>query len=443
MVRLSAWMVRLAPAPCQPVAALGRSPGKPDATHKSRVRVSLGPTMRRMSEEAANNEGVFPLAVGCLPIVPKPGSGSDEESFFQSTDKRWWKEQLEQGLGLLSSVTDLVVEINDVSFRANSDIDILDEYEPRYDTDYDPSPDYYSFVRFTLTIPKRMHRDIFRSTGRSVNCERFRVSTIYGSRGPVTIVGSEDTQGWEGKPSQYIFLVREFLIRELDRVDASLEVKTVGPSPFWGDMHLVPRKGLGEDILVKWKKSRFTYAEIQFLYDPDHISDLVPVQRVVRQIVEPFSTYYYVVRSWERRLRRANIVARLTDKLIAAHQRKGIRGFLAKIVRSGGTARELLVAAITAKQLDMEESARVAGDVRETQPADGIPALEIPELIELCEAEANTKYSDRLTMAQEVANALEGSRMNQYQVLVLAGCTLVGAVVGAAGALIAAAMAAP
>ena len=392
-----------------------------------------------MMGNATGSDGVFAVAVGCLPIVPRESWNCDEEAFFQATDKAWWKDQLDAGLGLLPSITDLVVAINGVSFAARQNADILSDFEPDYDVDYDPSPDYYSVIRFTLTIPKRMQEEIFGSQLLHVNCERFRVITIYGSRGPVTYVQAGDTTGREDKPSHLIFLVREFLIRELKRLDAPLEVKTVGPSPFWADMHLIPRSGLLADVEVNWMKNRLTYDIVDFLYDPDRIKEHSPLQVLVAHTVEPFSTYYYAVRSRGRRLTRANIVAALTDNLITVHQRRGWRGYFSKVLRSGVAARALILASITAKQLDVEERASVAERMHEA-PAAEMPTIEVPELVALCEAENDETYADRLAMAQDVANALESSRISQYQVLIASGCTLLGAALGAGGTLVAAAL---
>lgn len=398
--------------------------------------------MRRVVEQNSDTQHVVPMAVGCLPIVPKPGPGTDEQVFLQLMSQEWWRAQIEIGLGLLPSITDLSVHIGGIFITPRPDSDILEEDESdfNYDIDYDPRPDLYSIIAFTLTIPKRMHSDLIHAEGRQLDSERFRVSTAYGMHGPVTFVRSVDKQAREDRPSTYIVLVREFLLQEFERLDAPIELKPVGPSPFWADMHLVPASDLGAEIAVEWRKSSIGYDDVDFLYDPESIDLLTAFNTLARRIIEPFSTYYFLVRSRNRRLKRANIVARFVDKLISTHRRKGIRGSFTKILRSGVLARELQLSAITAKQLDVEERTHASELVREGQSSDEILTLDIPELKKLCDEEAKATYVDRLTMAQEVANTLEGSRMNQYQVLVLAGCTLIGAVVGAAGALIAAAM---
>ena len=47
-------------------------------------------------------------------VVPKTGSGSDQEIFTKMNSHDWWKQRVETGLGF-TSVTDLRVEINRIT----------------------------------------------------------------------------------------------------------------------------------------------------------------------------------------------------------------------------------------------------------------------------------------------------------------------------------------
>ncbi|OHU30230.1 hypothetical protein [Mycobacteroides chelonae] len=377
--------------------------------------------------------GSIAIGVGCLPFVVLDESGSHDRTFAKLVSEKWWKDKLESGLGLLPSITDLAVEIPDTSGRMPNATDILHQYLDEYDIDYDFGPGAYSFIGFTVTIPRRMQPEL---VGRiRVNSEHFQVFTFYGHSGPVTFIRSNDQA--DPSPSAYVVLVREFLIHELARVKAPIAVKTIGPSPFWGDFTLAPSKEIMTDLAVKWSKSAHGYDEIAFAYSQENIDSNAAYGALVRALSEPFSAYYFQVRARHKRYERANVVAQLTDELMAVHARPGLRGWFARTFRSGALARELLLAAITAKQLDVEERGRSNAALHEIESDTGSPRLDLPELDVLCKEEASSGFVDRLTMAQEVASTLEHGRISQYEVLVVSASTILGAAAGAIAALIA------
>ncbi len=311
--------------------------------------------------------------------------------------------------------------------------DILDEYVDEYDIDYDFGPRARSFISFKITIPTRMQPELIH--GREITSERFQFTTLYCDHGPVTFVRSIDKT--DVLSSTYIVLIREFLIRELARVSAPIGVKAVGPSPFWGNMMLIPSATIENELDVKWVQNTNAYDDIIFLYNSGLIKSTAAFGRLASAIGEQFSTYYFQVRARNKRYSRANIVAELTEQLISVHTRRGLRGWFAKTIRAGALAREAMLATITAKQLDLEERLRMSEDLRQTGTETDPPRLDLPRLTELCEREAKVTYVDKLAMAQEVASTLEGGRINQYEMLVVSASTLLGGAAGAVAALIA------
>ncbi|WP_264922487.1 hypothetical protein [Mycobacteroides chelonae] len=377
--------------------------------------------------------GSIAIGVGCLPFVVLDESGAHDRTFAKLVSEKWWKEKLESGLGLLPSITDLAVEIPDTSGRMPNATDILHQYLDEYDIDYDFGPGAYSFIGFTITIPRRMQPEL---VGRiRVDSEHFKVFTVYGHSGPVTFIRSNDKA--DPRPSAYVVLVREFLIHELARLKAPIAVKAIGPSPFWGDFTLVPSREITTDLAVKWSQSAHGYDDIEFTYSQESIDADSAYGTLVRALSEPFSAYYFQVRARHKRYERANVVAQLTDELMSVHARPGLRGWFARTFRSGALARELLLAAITAKQLDVEERGRSNAALHEVESDSGSPRLDLPELDVRCKNEASSGFVDRLTMAQEVASTLEHGRISQYEVLVVSASTILGAAAGAIAALIA------
>jgi hypothetical protein len=382
-----------------------------------------------MTAEGSSSGRAMGMGVGCLVFVPSVFLRS-YANFGPRTERAWWKKELESGLGLLPSITDLRVEVTGISQRMPPHSDILSS-PIDYDIDYSVGPSVHSYITFTVTIPKRMHANFIGH--REVNSERFKVTTFYGYHGPATFVRSTD--GQDKRPSTYLVLVREFLKSELTRLETDLTVQRTGPSPFWADVFLRP-SGTATDLSVDWTENLNSYDDVVIYYNPESEPEKA-YSTVTELLREPFSIYYYHVRARNRRFERANIVATMTDELIAVHSRNGIRGWFRKILRSGGLARELLLAAITAKQLDVENRAQMQNDLGAVDSKDELPRLDLPVLTALCEHESNASFVDQLTMGQEVANTLEGGRMNQYEVFVISVATLLGGIAGGVVALIA------
>jgi hypothetical protein len=390
---------------------------------------------KELAAEAASGEAatVYDLAfgIGCFSIVPKAvGEGAEIEEF---KDPSKWKETIEKGLGALTSVTALQVEINGLSERLTSDLDILTDFPQQYDVDIDLSPETYSYVKFTVTIPRRMHAELFRIIPVELKSERFDVLIVYGFNGPVTFISPVDEPEF-AYSSFYVVLVREFLLSEFARVPAAsgIALHVVGPSPFHADFGITASSSEDKAVSYDWRETDAGYDAVRFYYGADHYSARQAYQAIVGEFLGSLSMYYYQVRARDRRRRRTRVIDGLTDNLISTHTRRGARGWWRKTFKSAAQARGLLLAAIKTKQLDSEERASLEEHLR-TNAAD----LKIPILREMCLKEAQFSYADHVSMAQEIASTLEGGRTTQFEVLVVSASTILGASAGAVAALIA------
>jgi hypothetical protein len=171
------------------------------------------------------------FGIGCLTFAPV---SSDMETGGLSSRElgALWKKEIEDGLALLPSVTKLAVEFGEIYFRMPSRVDPLLKGD---DEDLEPTPIENSFIGFTVTIPKRMHAEIVPfSRISNFKCEQFQFYTVYCESGPVTFVRCLQDPGLEFIGSYPLVLVREFVKRELRRLEAPIELKALGPSPFWG-----------------------------------------------------------------------------------------------------------------------------------------------------------------------------------------------------------------
>ncbi|MGV9858533.1 hypothetical protein ACWDTD_07755 [Gordonia sp. NPDC003425] len=374
------------------------------------------------------------MGIGCLTFVSIDEHGAEVRDMAKVSNPNWWKEQIESELGRLTSITDLRVDISGNVGMIPSGADILNEYLDEYDIDYDFGPAEGSFIGFTITIPKRIQSETY-PPGYELSGERFKFITVYAGSGPVTFIRNVDTP--DPSPSSYVILVREFLKRELKKLGSTLAVKAIGPSPFWGSFTLSPSSDITSDLAVDWKTNRRGYDDIAILYNADLAESGQAHGKAVSLLSANFSEYYFQVRASHRRYLRSTIVAELTDDLMVVHRASGLRGWFAKNFRSGQMARELLLAAITAKQLDVEERSRTSAHLVESRNAPAGTRVDLPELDAKCQAEADETYVDQLSMAQEVAGTLESGRISQFEVLVVSASTVLGAAAGAIAALIA------
>ncbi|GAB5901093.1 hypothetical protein [Mycolicibacterium mageritense] len=380
-------------------------------------------------EATATDDLVF--GIGCFSIVPTPlVDGADTDRF---TAPEEWKKAIETGLGALTSVTALQVEMNGLVEQLQSDLDILADFPPPYDMDVDLSPGTYSFVAFTVTIPRRLHASLLRIIPADMKNERFNVLTIYGFNGPVTFISAVDEPEFAHAGS-YIVLVREFLLSEFARADAasSLSLQVTGPSPFHAQFAISSTTNTDMAGSYDWNRPQAGYDEVRFYYDVTRQTATQAYANLTRELLGSMSMYYYQVRARNRRRRRTRIIDGLTEILIRTHTQRGGRGWWAKTFKSGAKARGLLLATIKTKQLDIEE--RAESDEQLTASA---TEFKMPEIRDLCLREAQESDLDHLSMAQEIAKTLEGSRVSQYEVWVVSASTVLGAAAGAIAALIA------
>lgn len=382
----------------------------------------------RVTETTADD---LVFGVGCFSIVPAALiDGEDNERF---TDPDEWTKAIETGLGALPSVTALRVEINGLVRRFQSDLDILADFPPPYDMDVDLSPSTFSFVAFTVTIPRRMHPSLLRFLPVELKSERFNVLMAYGFNGPVSFISALDEPEFIHAGS-YVVLVREFLSSEFERVEAasSLSLHTTGPSPFHAQFAISSTTDADKVGRYDWNKPNASQDEVRFYYDAARHTAAQSFLAFTQEILDSMSMYYHQVRARNRRRQRTRIIDGLTELLINTHTQRGIRGRWAKTFKSGAKARGLLLATIKTKQLDIEE--RATADEQLTASA---AEMKIPKIRDLCLREARESDVDHLSMAQEIAKTLEGSRVSQYEVWVVSASTVLGAAAGAIAALIA------
>jgi hypothetical protein len=374
------------------------------------------------------------FGVGCYVFVPTI-SGDESRAPIAETllNARWWRKRLETDLGPIASITNLKVSISEINASSPPSSDIIDHQNP-YDLDYNVGPIDGSYVSFTVTIPERMQGSLMLGLqSEPIGCERFYFVTYCGQHGPATFVHcvDEPNDKFRFQASNLVILVREFLRKEIERTKAPVEFISVAPSPFWGDFELVETHNDSAAEAHKWEKMERGYDHITFTR-PD-ISDMTAeLDDLFHSLLEPFSIYYKLIRDEDRRRKRSELISERTADLIRKHEQNGILGWTRKTFRSGGMAQDLLLSAITVKQLEIQ-SIDWNQDVIKRLDIYGSPE----ELRQKCKASTKKLFIQNLESSQEVAKLLEGGRMKKYEVFMLTAATALGGAAGAIAAIVA------
>ncbi|MGV0809628.1 hypothetical protein [Mycolicibacterium setense] len=384
----------------------------------------------------AATPSVIPMALGCLSLIPQ----IEPRTLANRRDREWWQQTLFSGLGLLSSITDLDVQIRDVyASRDLSTASLPDNFRDDDDTYRNLDLELYgmpgksSHVKFVVTIPKRMHSELTRDR-LSGFAEKIEFRTIYGFRGPVTFIRPLEGQEGDvtGDFAGYAVLLREFLKRELPRYNSPIRIASVGPSPFHAQMVVSPKTASAPEADHCWERTAFGYDRIAFFYDSEKSSSDDAYNEITATLVDPFATYYFLVRAKYRRMDTAADVSSMASQLMAVHQGEGVRAWITKTVRSGRMARDLLLDTLTAKYSDSTDRTYLKEEV-----LGGVSTSRLPVLEEICAHEVEETFVGQLGLAEDIARTLEGGRVSQYEVLVVSASTLLGALAGAIAALIA------
>lgn len=281
-------------------------------------------------------------------------------------------------------------------------------------------------VRFTVTIPRRMHSDLHEGLGHLG--EVFLVIMRYEYDAPVTFVISLDGVG---SGSDGVILVREFLKREVPKRTEELRINTLGPSPFHA--HFVLQETQAVDHWEVCSEARRGYDEVQYTFPANgYGSILEATDDLVDMVADEFSVFYALQLRRDRRLRDSVRLLSETARLVGLHQRRGAKGWFVRLFRSSTDARLLGVTAldfILDLEMDSEFAReRIEGLYREPYLA--------PHREKLDQA-ANESFDAPARSALDVVAFLEGGRTKEFEVSVVAGATLMGAVAGAIASMIA------
>lgn len=158
-----------------------------------------------------------------------------------------------------------------------------------------PSP-RSMIIEFHLYIPKRVQDELIKRSA-NTQAERFKVTLWHWYFGPVAFVECMEA-GEDCSPSTAVQVVREFLEREIDKLDTPIAFESLGPSPFHMNFFALHVPTQSEEVLTKETRLQgYDRLDISFR-DPDSL-----LWSVYFELLSELDLYYQLIR--QNRLRAA------------------------------------------------------------------------------------------------------------------------------------------
>jgi len=174
------------------------------------------------------------------------------------------------------------------------------------------------------------------------------------------------------------------------------------------------------------------YNEVYFTYQSDAFESINDaLLYVFSELEDEFSLFYHFVRQRNERLHAASRVSEQADALISLHRQRGLRGKLRRVFLTSARARDLVLDVISAESAQRMQQIEGAVELQDLYEAANWNLFR-PVL----ERQLAEDFSPVLRSARDTATVLEGVRSIEFQVVVVAASTLLGATAGAIAALL-------
>jgi hypothetical protein len=209
-----------------------------------------------------------------------------------------------------------------------------------------------------------------------------------------------------------------------------------GPSPAHVDCYLVPlavdaTKRDTRDFEFHQTKPGLGYAVAVFGFDNRAFADMeAAANALFRELEIPASAFYELVGTERRLDAQWSAVEERRDDLLALERRRGVRGYLARRLRSSGMMREL---AIDLSEFESEAESLETSHREERKELDEIPGL--PFLISEIDERLQTAFRFPTPRIARLLDLFERRRLSGSQNIVAVASALLAAVIGATSAL--------
>lgn len=290
-------------------------------------------------------------------------------------------------------------------------------------------------IRFTLRIPRRTQREVFRALKDDDFGERFEVTMNHDWGHPLAMVLPTDPG--QGGVSWSVAVVREFMRREFERIDAGpICFQCMGPSPAHVDFFLVAAQMEGQrsnDTFEVLSYERRGYSQFTIGYNAAQLGDRIEVaHQWFRRISIELAFYYRIFATRNRQMFDWMELVDAVDGIVKTQRRGGLQAFLARTFRRKPTNDALIDLAL----FEMEELK--ASQSIERQMSKRYGESERGLLEPLVKYTADELQRRPVNQMAGLLQRFENRRVTDRDLVFVVVSSVIGAVVGAAATLVAA-----
>ena len=228
---------------------------------------------------------IIPFGIGCFNF------GINRLPPFKLTGKQYIAD-LKSSLELIPNISNIKIDV-DESFKS-IDTEITKPIKSIKEGFgfFPPGMSFFS-LQFNIYIPFRFQEGV-RGEKLHTNTENFKVYTNTAYHFIVTYIESLDSPD-NCSPSDGVFVVREFLKKQFEKIKSNIRFECLGPSPFHADFFIKPgrdkdsgkyRKGLYSEQIEK-----LGYNLFNFYYDPSYFSDITYLTQDVFKLLNFYNLY--------------------------------------------------------------------------------------------------------------------------------------------------------
>jgi hypothetical protein len=383
---------------------------------------NIGQAVVELLRALAADDGTFPrlaFGVGCLYFGANPETFDGIAANHEDAIRTWLESE--------PSVSNATVWSPEVGW-AQSGLDLgLEEGGQAF-------PAIYSLeIAFDLLVDPEVQERWLRGAASTEPIE-LRVVIRLDAIVPIAFVRQVNGPPLNG-PSTGVTLAWQTL-RKLVPPDGPIIFDLRGPSPAHVDCYLIPlavdaTRPVTRAFEFQQTKPGLGYAVAVFGYDKRAFADMDAAAGALFQELEiPASAFYELVGTQRRLNAQWRAVEERRDDLLALERQRGLRGYLARRLKSSGMMREL---AIDLSEFESEAESLETSHREDRTELEAIPGL--PFLISEIDDDLQTAFRFPTQRIARLLDLFERRRLSGSQNIVAVASAVLAAVIGATSAL--------
>lgn len=273
--------------------------------------------------------------VGCMWFA-------DKRDIFSSP--RWGRFEVEKYNESISRALSKVPGISNLKVTSGDHYTFFEAYDHEHQSiRFFPIP--FSFrCEFTISIAEEVQRSYDILTPTKIGNADINVILSSGSGSPVLYV-SYNADTLDSRPSDATYVLRKYLEDQVNKIDAAIELKILGPSPFHADFFME----LGQTDRSEFELKDITayfggYGSFLITCDKDHFENLDDAY------VEYFITSFQIVAHFYDVVKMRNDLSKLyqtveknLENLVSIEKARGPRGYIRRLIQAPAISTVLMI----------------------------------------------------------------------------------------------------